>query len=107
MQKIFLVLLAFVIISCGDEVLPKPKGQLRLEYPEGVYSTFKKECPFFFEINDNVILKEKADCAYELHYPKMKAIKNTFNRPFNDVCTLSCLMLEGLMKMILWNTWIF
>lgn len=86
MQKIFLVLLAFVIISCGDEVLPKPKGQLRLEYPEGVYSTFKKECPFFFEINDNVILKEKADCAYELHYPKMKAtVYLTYKKVDNNI----------------------
>lgn len=73
MQKIFFIVLALCLVSCGDEILPKPKGQLRLEYPTAKYYELSNDCPYVFEINDVVKLKEKDTCSFELHYPKMKA----------------------------------
>lgn len=70
--KCFFLALMLGLISCGDESVPKPKGQLSLEYPNATYSTLKTNCPFTFEVNEFAAVKEK-NCSYEIHYPKMKA----------------------------------
>ncbi|WP_445710200.1 gliding motility lipoprotein GldD [Flavobacterium sp.] len=86
MQKILFTLLAFIIISCADETVPKPKGQLRLEYPNAEYYSLEKECPYTFELNDRILLKGKENCAYELHYPKMKAtVYLTYKKVENNI----------------------
>ncbi|MCZ8230104.1 gliding motility lipoprotein GldD [Flavobacterium sp.] len=66
-----IVLLA--ITGCKDDVLPKPSGYLRLDYPEAQYIDFKNACPFTFESNDAAIIEGKSDCSYTITYPKMKA----------------------------------
>ena len=66
-----LVLLA--VTGCKDDVLPKPSGYLRLDYPEAKYIDFKNPCPFTFESNDAAIIEGKSDCSYTITYPKMKA----------------------------------
>ena len=66
-------LLILLNASCKDDVLPKPVGQLRLEYPAAKYSHFENACPFTFDINSNSIIKEKSDCNFTINYPKMKA----------------------------------
>ncbi|HLO73868.1 MAG TPA: gliding motility lipoprotein GldD [Flavobacterium sp.] len=71
-KKIILLTMTIGLISCGDESVPKPKGQLSLEYPNATYSILKTNCPFSFEINEFTSVKEK-NCSYEIHYPKMKA----------------------------------
>ena len=70
--RIILLILTIGLISCGDESVPKPKGQLTLEYPNATYSTLKTNCPFTFEVTEFAAVKEK-NCSYEIHYPKMKA----------------------------------
>ena len=49
----FLVLLSCVVLaaSCKDEVLPKPKAMLRLEYPDASYQNLDLDCSFSFEKN--------------------------------------------------------
>jgi len=39
------------MVSCGDEPLPKPKGYLRLEYPNATYEKVDVQLPFSFEKN--------------------------------------------------------
>lgn len=64
----------FTFVSCKEETLPKPKAQLRLNYPNPNYiSTQYSDCPFNFEINAITEVKSKGFCNFELHYPKMKA----------------------------------
>ena len=60
------------LISCGDETLPKPKGQLSLEYPKAKYSKLESNCSFTFDKNNLALIKDKS-CAFEINYPKMKA----------------------------------
>lgn len=78
------LLLGFVTFSCSDEVLPKPKAQLRLEYSTPAFSELNKNCPFTFDINSNVEIKEKKDCSFELHYPKMKATIYLTYKPISN-----------------------
>ena len=81
--------LAVFIISCKNDVLPKPSSQLRLDYPEAQYATFNNNCPFEFEINDDVIIKEDKNCGFTIQYPKMKAtIYLTYKTVNNDIASL-------------------
>jgi len=68
---LFMVFVA--VFGCKKEVLPKPTSQLRLDYPEAEYVHFENNCPFTFDMNADAIIKGKADCNFEIHYPKMKA----------------------------------
>ena len=66
-------LLFLSAVSCKKEVLPKPSGQLRLDYPVAKYAHFENECPFTFNLNSAATIKEKSDCNFTIDYPKMKA----------------------------------
>ena len=62
------------ILSCGGNELPKPYGELRLEYPAAKYQELVSDCPFTFEYSDYAkIRKGKKDCWFYIDYPKMRA----------------------------------
>jgi len=80
-----ILFLVFVsIFGCKKEVLPKPYGQLRLDYPEAEYAHFENKCPFTFEINSEAIIKEKTDCNFTIDYPKMKATIYVSYKPVSN-----------------------
>ena len=59
--KSVLVIGVIVVMSCGDDVVPKPKGYLRLEYPEAKYVKTNLNAPVSFEasvLSDKLIEKE-------------------------------------------------
>jgi len=73
-----LVLLLFCF-SCGEEYVPKPKAELRLEYPRAKYIDANLELPFSFEKNllaTKMVSKElKAPTksyGVNLEYPTLK-----------------------------------
>ncbi len=68
-----LMILSFAF-SCKDDVLPKPSGELRLEYENPKYIPLQTNCPFTFEYSDKAIIKSKDSCWYDVKYPKMKAV---------------------------------
>jgi gliding motility-associated lipoprotein GldD len=68
-----LVFAGLLVTSCKDDVLPKRSSQLRLDYSVADYVTFKNNCPFTFNMNSDVVIKENKDCGFTLTYPKMKA----------------------------------
>ncbi|HOD10645.1 MAG TPA: gliding motility lipoprotein GldD, partial [Flavobacterium sp.] len=57
---IFSSFFAFLLLltSCKDDVLPKPSSQLRLDYPLASYATYSNGCPFTFDVNEDVTIKE-------------------------------------------------
>ena len=52
------VFLLLTFVGCKNEVLPKPAGQLRLDYEVAKYATFSNPCPFTFEMNEKAKIKE-------------------------------------------------
>ena len=72
LTKYVALILVFALFSCGDESVPKPKGHLRLEYPNATYETFKTNCAYQFDVNKSGQIKDK-NCSFEINYPKMKA----------------------------------
>lgn len=69
------VLGLLLLVSCQEEVLPKPKGELRLEYPKEKYMLFNQACAFDFEYSDfaKVTPAKQNACWYDIYYPQMKA----------------------------------
>ena len=81
-------MLAFSALACSEEAKPKPKGELRLEYPQPHYQAFTNPCAYTFEYSDFAAIADaKQACWYNLRYPKMKAnvfityfpVKNDFD----------------------------
>jgi gliding motility-associated lipoprotein GldD len=86
-KKLIFTFLGFFLLSCAEDPLPKPSGELRLEYPIAKYEKFVSPCNFGFEYSTFAKVKEaKNPCWYYIEYPKMKAkvfltyfpIKNDF-----------------------------
>ncbi|MDF0715095.1 gliding motility lipoprotein GldD [Muricauda sp. 334s03] len=68
---LFFVIAATLFVSCKDEVLPKPKAMLRLDYPAAEYTTAGSDCVYTFDQNILSINKEGKDCSMILDYPMM------------------------------------
>lgn len=69
------------ISSCKEEVLPKPKAQLRLEYPAPEYESIETDCPYGFEKSSDTELRINNKCWVNIDYPKLKASINMTYRP--------------------------
>lgn len=73
-RNLFFILLTVTLVSCGKEAVPKPLGELRLEYPKSQYADFSSKCSFGFQYSTFANISEgKEPCWYYINYPKMKA----------------------------------
>ena len=72
-SSLFFTILFLSLLSCGDEKMPKPTGQLSLEYPPAKYKKFSNSCGFDFDKNELTEVKVTSNCGLEIHYPTMKA----------------------------------
>lgn len=62
------------LFSCSEEIMPKPIGELRLEYPKPHYEDFYSECNYGFQYSNFAEIKQaKEPCWYYITYPTMKA----------------------------------
>jgi gliding motility-associated lipoprotein GldD len=94
--RILFVLLIFIgISSCNDKkVLPKPSGQLALDFPKGNYvNSDHMNCPFSFEVNQLARVLSKSDCSMKIEYPGMDATVYLNYRPVQN--NLRQLLLDG------------
>ena len=66
-----LLLFSFLQLACGDEVMPKPKAQLRLEYPEGESATVTTSA-YSFESNSLARVRDQKSASLTLDYPTLK-----------------------------------
>ena len=58
-KTITISLITIIVLSvfgCKNDVLPKPAGQLRLDYPIPDYVRFENNCPFTFDLNSQATL---------------------------------------------------
>lgn len=74
----------FSVVSCKNDVFPKPSSYLRLDYPEAEYVALKTNCPFEFDVNSHAVIKENEGCGYAITYPKMKATIYITYKPVNN-----------------------
>lgn len=87
---VFLVLLCFS--SCKEEVLPKPKAFLDLEFPQAKYAETQLDCPYNFEVNTFATItnaRGNVPCWINLNYPKLNAsIFITYQEIHNNLDSL-------------------
>ena len=85
-KSILFVLFSMLIFeSCQEEVIPKPKAKLRLEYPITDYSVIETD-HFKFLKNQISILKKQDGNAMTLDYPTMKgSLFITYKDVNNDI----------------------
>ncbi|WP_067036638.1 gliding motility lipoprotein GldD [Allomuricauda sp. CP2A] len=69
---LFYLFLTILVVSCKDDVQPKPKAMLRLDYPMANYAESAIDCPYTFDKNTFSNIKENTDCSLVLDYPMMK-----------------------------------
>ncbi|WP_414000019.1 gliding motility lipoprotein GldD [Flavobacterium sp. W1B] len=81
---LFAIFGLFLFSACKDDVLPKPSGYLRLDYPIAKYANFENECPFTFEMNSDAVIKGEKNCGFAISYPKMKATIYLTYKPVNN-----------------------
>ena len=74
----------FLFISCKNEVVPKPKSYLKLQYPEAVYQKIVTQCPYSFEISTFSKFSLKNNCWATLTYPNLKATLYLTYRPVTN-----------------------
>lgn len=75
MKKVIFLVLFGALISCGDEVQPKPGAYLALEYPQPEYKLFDNACPYSFERNEIAQVKPGRGgqkCWVNLNYDQLK-----------------------------------
>ena len=84
------VLIFILIFECEDSLLPKPKAQLRLDFPKAVYvESGNKNCPYDMQINKMSILKPGEGCSMIVEYPQLKgSIYLTYKKVENNLDTL-------------------
>lgn len=91
-KSFYILVIVLLSFSCGDDYVPKPKAQLRLEYPDAKYAKSNFELPFSFEINELAteikLKKVKASTesyGLDLEYPALKGtIFLTYKAVNND-----------------------
>lgn len=96
MKLFFSLTLAIVaavsLNSCDedDDVLsPKPRGYMRIDFPQKSYTLFKSECPFCFEIPSYSTMKASTSksaepCWYNLEFPNFKATLHLSYKPVEN-----------------------
>ncbi|MCM4150619.1 gliding motility lipoprotein GldD [Arenibacter sp. N53] len=66
-----LIFLVCFMSACEEDVLPKPKAMLRLEYPSGKEGLLQSK-HFLIKYNEAARLKSESNTSFVLDYPLMK-----------------------------------
>ena len=78
----FLILL---LASCSHSYTPKPKGFIKLDLPDKIYTKVITDCNFSFELPVYSVLKRvNSACFYNLDFPKQNAVLHITYYPLND-----------------------
>ena len=73
-----------LFVSCNEETLPKPKAFLRLTYENTEYKKISIDCPYTFEVSNDVKILYDKKCWITIEYPKLKASLNITYRPVEN-----------------------
>ena len=74
----------FLISACKEDVLPKPKAYLSLEYPKKTYQKLSLERPYTFDVLKAVELVDDKNNWLKIKYPNLKASIDITYRPIKS-----------------------
>lgn len=89
MRKMLWLFPALILLSCGGDNLPKPKGYFRIDLPEKKYNTFSSQCPFTFRypVYSKVVPykgEQKEQCWFNVEFPAFKGTIHLSYYPLKD-----------------------
>ncbi|HRH37549.1 MAG TPA: hypothetical protein PK760_04355 [Flavobacteriales bacterium] len=92
-RSVLLFIVACVLVSCGDEPVPKPRSWFRIDLPEQTYTKWEAGGPFTAEIPAYaVMVQRKADenaAWYDLRFKQQRAtVHFTWSRVDGDLAEL-------------------
>ena len=73
MRNLSLFFLSLFFISCEQEIIPKPKAYLSLEYPKKAYQKLPISRPYTFDVLESSVLKDEQKSWLKITYPALKA----------------------------------
>lgn len=83
-KSILFIAISVLFVACKEDVLPKPKAQLRLEYENPEYKVTKLDCPYHFEISNHSVASTNNKCWMNISYPELNAQVNLTYRPIEN-----------------------
>ncbi|MEX6626679.1 gliding motility lipoprotein GldD [Tenacibaculum salmonis] len=101
MRNILLLLSLLILISCGEQTLPKPKAYLSLQYPNLGYNILNQNTPYTFDVAKTATIKSLPNNWLKIKYPALKASIDITYRPINN--NLQELLIEA-EKLVLEHT---
>ena len=84
MRNLFLLIIFIIFTSCKEDILPKPKGYLSLNYPKNSYNILKIVRPYSFKTSEQAIVKNESNNWLKIVYPALKATVNITYRPVEN-----------------------
>ena len=81
--------LAIFISACGGseeyDYYPKPRGFIRLDFPENVYERYTSDCPYTFELPDYMeIIDKENSCHKDIVFERFNGIINLTYVPLDS-----------------------
>lgn len=76
--------LLFILLSCNDDVLPKPRAYLSLEYPKKSYQKLAIKRPYSFQVAKNAVAVNEQNNWLKITYPSLKASIDITYRPIEN-----------------------
>ncbi len=80
----FLVGVLFLLFSCKETTIPKPKGYLSLQYPAPVYTSLDLEKLYTFQVSNEATITALPDHWLKVTYPHLKATVDITYRPVEN-----------------------
>ena len=70
-----LLVICFLLSSCGNDYSPKPRGYFKIDLPEKKYQTYSAKCPFSFDFPVYAEVqpdssRESKPCWMNVNYPQ-------------------------------------
>lgn len=84
MRNLTLFFLSLFFISCQQDVIPKPKAYLSLEYPQKTYQKLAIPRPYIFDVPKSSVLKDEQHGWLKITYPALKASIDITYREVDD-----------------------
>lgn len=85
MKNLLKILFLILLISCkNEEILPKPKGYLSLDYPKTTYKKLTLKRPYLFDVSKNSTVKSLPNNWLKIEYPALNASVDITYRPIQN-----------------------
>ena len=82
----------FLLLSCSEDYLPKPKGYNKIDLPPHSFQLLMEDHPYVFEYSKNAVLKKDESALAEPHWI------NVFYPDFNAYIQLTYKPVKGNLK---------